>query len=83
MYKNISQNFFSRCANAEVTMDLIFTAFNSALPAWCLYFIEKVQYDEVIIFLYLNYPLLFNFKILFYFQIFTQYYLVKFCKMEL
>ncbi|XP_022180170.1 uncharacterized protein LOC111040539 isoform X2 [Myzus persicae] len=36
------------CVDFDLSMDLIFTAFNHALPAWCLYSIEKLQYDEII-----------------------------------
>ncbi|XP_026819869.1 uncharacterized protein LOC113558571 [Rhopalosiphum maidis] len=40
---------FQRKANVRPeVMNLIFTAFNYALSAWCLYFIEKRQYNKIV-----------------------------------
>eukprot|EP00102_Acyrthosiphon_pisum_P011713 XP_008180539.2 PREDICTED: uncharacterized protein LOC100569482 [Acyrthosiphon pisum] len=45
-------NDFRRKANlseeSDLSFDLVFTAFNHAVPAWCLYYIEKIQYNEII-----------------------------------
>lgn len=50
-------------------MDLLLEAFNTILPLWCLRQIEKLQYENVSIFIYLiNISFDYIFSYLYYFN---------------